>query len=467
MNNGFRPANNRGPLCCVIGAGPSGLTTIKRLKEGGIAYDCFEASDNIGGNWYYRNPNGMSACYQSLHIDTSKFRMGMQEYPVPEDWPDYPHHSEIFDYLNDYTDHFGLRDTITFNTRVERAHRDDNGLWSVTTSDGETRRYDVLIVANGHHWDPRWPEPAYPGDFAGEQIHAHSYNTPFDPIDMRDKRVLVVGSGNSAMDIASELSMRFMASTLHISMRRGVWVFPKYINGKPGDKNMLPAWVPRKIQHWLMSRVVKQQIGNPRDYGLPQPTYQPWEAHGTVSGEFLQRAGSGDIKARPGIERMDGHTVYFTDGSSGDFDVIVWCTGYKISFPFFGQPQFTASEDNQPPRLFKRMLIPGVPNLIYMGLAQSLPTLVNFAEQQSRWVVPYLNGDYAPPSEAEMEEMIAADESFYLRDYYPSPRHTIQLHFDHYVGRLDKEIEAGLKRRRSGHAPAALPGDAAQKANAA
>ena len=113
------------------------------------------------------------------------------------------------------------------------------------------------------------------------------------------------------------------------------------------------------------------------------------------------------------------------------------------------------------------MLIPGVPNLIYMGLAQSLPTLVNFAEQQSRWVVPYLNGDYAPPSEAEMEEMIAADESFYLRDYYPSPRHTIQLHFDHYVGRLDKEIEAGLKRRRNGQPPATLPGDAAQKADAA
>jgi hypothetical protein len=255
-----------------------------------------------------------------------------------------------------------------------------------------------------------------------------------------------------------------MAKTLHISMRRGVWVFPKYINGKPGDKNMLPAWVPRWIQHFLMNRVVKSQIGDPKNYGLPQPTYKPWEAHGTVSGEFLQRAGSGDIKARPGIDRLDGHTVHFTDGSSGEFDVIVWCTGYKISFPFFDQPEFMANEQNQPPRLFKRMLIPGVPNLVYMGLAQSLPTLVNFAEQQSRLLAPYLKGEYAPPGTAEMQAIIDDDEAFYLRDYYPSPRHTIQLHFDHYVGRLDKEIEAGAERRKNGQPAADLPaGEPAQE----
>lgn len=467
MNQAQQRSAAAGPLCCVIGAGPSGITTIKRLKEHGIPYDCFEASDNVGGNWYYQNPNGMSACYQSLHIDTSKFRMGMKEFPVPEDWPDYPHHSQIFTYLNDYVDHFGLRDTITFNTKVTRAYREQDGRWSVTTSDGMTRSYDVLLVANGHHWDPRWPEPAYPGEFTGEQIHAHSYNTPFDPIDMRDRRVLVVGSGNSAMDIASELSMRFVASELHISMRRGVWVFPKYINGKPSDKIMLPSWVPRKIQHWLMGRTMRQQLGSMQNFGLPEPKYQPWEAHGTISGEFLQRAGSGDIKARPGIDRFDGKTVHFTDGSASEFDVIVWCTGYKISFPFFEQPEFTADEDNRPPRLFKRMLLPGVPNLIYMGLAQSLPTLVNFAEQQSRWVVPYLKGEYAPPSEQEMQAIIDADEAFYLADYYQSPRHTIQLHFDHYVGKLDKEIAAGIARRRRGQPQASLPNGSAASVRAA
>ena len=440
--------NQTQPKCCVIGAGPSGISTIKRLKDFNIDYDCFEASDNVGGNWYYKNPNGMSACYQSLHIDTSKFRMGFEEFPVPNDWPDFPHHSDIFKYLNEYTDHFGLRDTITFNTRVETAHRERDGQWTVTTSDGQTRSYNYLLVANGHHWSPRWPEPAYPGDFAGEQIHAHSYNTPFDPIDMRDKRVLVVGSGNSAMDISSELSMRFLTKELHISMRRGVWVFPKYINGKPADKVMLPGWVPKGIQNWLMEVTAKKQIGNPKDYGLPEPTYKVWQAHGTISGEFLQRAGSGDIKGRPGIDRFEGHTVQFTDGTASDFDVIVWCTGYKIEFPFFDQAEFMADENNNPPKLFKRLFIPEVPNLIYMGLAQSLPTLVNFAEQQSKLVARYITGEYVLPSAEQMHKAIVADEEFYTGHYYDSPRHTIQLHFDHYAKRLFKEIDQGAVRAR-------------------
>ena len=95
---------------CIIGAGCSGFTMAKRLKDYGIPYDCFEMSDDIGGNWYYRNPNGLSSCYQSLHIDTSKWRLAFEDYPVPDDWPDFPHHAQLRQYFNDYVDHFGLVD---------------------------------------------------------------------------------------------------------------------------------------------------------------------------------------------------------------------------------------------------------------------------------------------------------------------------------------------------------------------
>ena len=460
MNMEKASQGKSGPLVCVIGAGPSGIATIKRLKDHGIAYDCFEASDNAGGNWYFRNPNGMSACYQSLHIDTSKARFAFEDFPVPEKWPDYPHHSEIFDYLQSYIDHFGLRDTITFNTKVTRAHREADDSWTVETSDGRRRRYDILVVANGHHWDPRWPEPAYPGHFTGEQIHAHSYNTPFEPIDMRGKRVLVVGAGNSAMDIASELAQRSIASALTVSMRHGVWVFPKYHNGGPSDKLMPPTWMPEKLQHFFMARTFAKSIGPMENYGLPTPDHQPWQAHGSLSTEFLLRAGSGDLKAVSGIDRFDGETIHFKDGTSGGFDVIVWATGYKISFPFFDQPRFNADADNRPPPLFKRMLIPGVSNLVYMGLAQPLPTLVNFAEQQSKLAAAYISGDYALPSLNDMNAAIAADDEYYLSKYYRSPRHTIQLNFYHYKERLEKEIAAGLKRRRRGFAAAVFPNTA-------
>jgi hypothetical protein len=109
-------------------------------------------------------------------------------------------------YFDAYADRFGLRDRITFETGVERAER-GRRRWEVTLDTGGTRRYDALMVANGHHWDPRWPEPAFPGSerFAGVQMHSHDY-TGEDPAFFRDKRVVVLGMGNSAMDIAVEAS---------------------------------------------------------------------------------------------------------------------------------------------------------------------------------------------------------------------------------------------------------------------
>jgi cation diffusion facilitator CzcD-associated flavoprotein CzcO len=145
------------PKVCIIGAGCSGFTTGKRLADYGIPFDIFEASDDIGGNWYFNNPNGMSACYKSLHIDTSKFRLAFEDYPVPDAWPDYPHHAQLLQYFHDYVDHFGLRERITFNTRVEKAARRSGGGWDITLSSGETRHYDALAVANGHHWAANIP----------------------------------------------------------------------------------------------------------------------------------------------------------------------------------------------------------------------------------------------------------------------------------------------------------------------
>jgi cation diffusion facilitator CzcD-associated flavoprotein CzcO len=432
------------PKVCIIGAGCSGFTTAKRLQDYGIPFDVFEASDDIGGNWYFNNPNGMSACYKSLHIDTSKYRLAFEDYPVPEHWPDYPHHAELLKYFHDYVDHFGLRKKITFNTRVEKAIRRNDGGWDVTLSSGDVRSYDALAVANGHHWAARIPD--YPGRFDGAQIHSHSYRSPFEPVNCVGKRVLVVGMGNSAMDVASELSQRPIAEKLFVSARRGVWVIPKYYKGQPIDKNPAPAWMPKWLRLKLGERLIKGLVGRMSNYGLPEPTITPFESHGTVSGEFLLRAGSGDITMKPGVERLDGDGVIFTDGAREQIDVIVWATGYDIRFPFFEDPTLQPDADNKPPALFKRVLKPGVPDLFYIGLAQPLPTLVNFAEQQSKLVGAYLAGEYAPPARDEMQRMIAADEAYNLGQYYPSRRHTIQLDFDHYCRDLKRELAKGFKR---------------------
>lgn len=435
--------SKRLPRVCIIGAGVAGFTTAKRLKDHDIGYDCYEASDDIGGNWYYKNPNGMSACYQSLHIDTSKTRLAFEDFPVPKDWPDFPHHSQLLTYFKDYVCHFGLRETISFNTKVTRAHRRDDGLWQVHLSTGRQVLYDALIVCNGHHWNPRLPAP-YPGHFAGDQIHAHAYNDPFDPIDMRGKSILVVGGGNSAMDIASELSSRSIAAKLYVSMRRGVWVLPKYINGKPADKAALPPWMPLSLGRKLAKGLLVKAVGRMEDYGLPKPDHDPLTAHPSVSGEFLTRVGCGDITPRPAIHAFDGHDVVFSDETRARIDVIIYATGYQISFPFFDQPQFQPVNERLP--LWRRMMKPGVDNLFYMGLAQPLPTLVNLPEQQSKLVAAYLTGKYALPAKDVMEDQIIADEKTYLGHFYDSPRHTIQIDFAHYVRAGHKELAKGKAR---------------------
>src|SRR6266540_5684994 len=141
------------PTAAVIGAGSSG-----------IAVDCFEASDRVGGNWVFGNKNGMSAAYAGLHINTSRERMEYSDFPMPKSFPDYPHHTHIARYFDDYVDHFGFRDRIRFECAIERAARLADGTWELTTERGDTQRYDALLVANGHHWNPRMPEPAFPGN---------------------------------------------------------------------------------------------------------------------------------------------------------------------------------------------------------------------------------------------------------------------------------------------------------------
>jgi len=431
---------------CIIGAGCSGFTTAKRLKDISVDYDCFEASDDVGGNWYFKNPNGMSACYSSLHIDTSKWRLAFEDFPVPQDWPDFPHHSQLLQYFKDYVDHFNLRETITFNTSVETARRNAAGLWEVSISSGETRVYDVLFVCNGHHWSPRMPD--YPGQFDGPVLHSHAYNDPFDPVDMRGKNVVVVGMGNSAMDIASELAQRPLARSLTVSARRGVWVLPKYMNGRPADKAAMPPWFPRKLGLSMARKAIKKSLGAMEDYGLPKPDHEPLEGHPSVSGEFLTRAGCGDIRFKPAIKALEGKQIRFVDDTVIDADVLVCATGYDMKFPFFDDPALLPDADHRLP-LYKRMMHPDIPNLFYMALAQPLPTLVNFAEQQSKLVAAYLTGAYKPPSSDEMRAVIARDEQTHLGQYYQAKRHTIQVDFGIYVADLKKEIIRGATRARA------------------
>jgi len=436
------------PSVCVIGAGVSGLTACKALADFGVPHTCFEASDDVGGNWYFQNPNGVSSAYRSLHIDISKPSISFRDFPMPERYPDYPHHSHILEWLRDYADAFALRERIRFNARVQRAERGPAGGWRIVHGDGAEQRFDALLVCNGHHWSPRHPD--FPGTFDGPQIHSHDYVDPSTPLDLYGKRVLVVGIGNSAVDIVSELARKTVSDTVFLSTRSGAYVVPKYMFGKPIDQvvrqnPLLPAGFQRR-----MGRVLQRVInGRMEDFGLPTPNHRFLDAHPTVSSELLGRLGAGDAVGKGNVRELLGDRVRFADDSVETIDAIIYATGYDISFPFL-DPQLVSAPENVLP-LYKRMFKPGIDDLAFIGLGQAIPTIFPFAELQSKLAARWLSGDWAPPADADMEAEIPRDEAFHTGHFVDKPRHTMQVDWYAYARELESHsIPAGRARARAG-----------------
>jgi cation diffusion facilitator CzcD-associated flavoprotein CzcO len=446
------------PTAAVIGAGSSGIAAAKVLHQHGISFDCYEASDRVGGNWVFGNRNGMSSSYKTLHINTSRERMEYSDFPMPKSYPDFPHHTHIAEYFDAYVDHFGFRDRIRFDTSVQRAERGPDGVWTLTLEGGEEQRYDALLVANGHHWNPRWPEPAFPGSFDGLEMHAHYFtdNEPF-----KDKNVVVLGMGNSAMDIAVEAS--WVATNTYLAARRGAHVLPKYVFGKPIDQFSTNPWLPWRVRQKGLELLHKIAIGKVEDYGLPTPDHRLGEAHPTISDAILSRIAHGEVVPKPNIAELLGGQVRFTDGSVVDADVIVYCTGYKVTFPFFDD-DFISAPDNDLP-LYRRVFKPGVPNVFFMGLLQPLGAIMPLAEAQAEWVAEYLRGEYRLPADGDMRRDIERERERMFKRYVASKRHTMQVDFDEYLFQLGKERRAGAERARAaGFALPVAPG--AERADA-
>jgi len=424
---------------CIIGAGSSGIAAAQVFDARGIPFDCFEKGSQIGGNWRYENDNGMSSAYRSLHINTSRQAMAYKSLPMPEHYPDYPNHFQMAAYFDEFVEHFGLREKISFRTEVVKVEPAD-GEWAVTTrTEGgaeATGRYRAVLVANGHHWDPRWPEPAFPGAdrFEGEQMHVHHYR---EPNVLEGKRVLVLGLGNSAVDVAVEASR--IAEKTFLAVRRGAYVLPKYMNGKPIDEvHPLVSYLPIAVQRFFAMRGLGIAAGEMTAYGLPEPDHKLFEAHPTVSSELLPRLGHGDITVKPNIDRFDGgRTIRFVDGSAEEVDLAIYCTGYKISFPFFDLKVVSAPDNRLP--LYRRVVSVERPGLYFIGFIQPLGPIMPLAEAQSEWVADLLGGGATLPPAGEMKREIAAEERKQAKRFVASKRHTVEVDFHPYLREIQRE----------------------------
>jgi cation diffusion facilitator CzcD-associated flavoprotein CzcO len=242
----------------IIGAGFVGLGMAQALKAADIPYDQVDASDAIGGNWYH-------GVYETAHIISSRKITQFTHFPMPDDYPDFPSAQNMKDYLNAFADHFDLRQDIELNRTVNYVRPIENNLWEATFADGEQRIYKGVLVCNGHHWCKRFPK--FEGEFKGEIIHSKDYKRP-DQI--RGKRVLVIGGGNSACDIAAEAAR--VGAKCVLSMRESVWFLPKTFAGVPSADLIrwgMPQWLQRLMAYGIMHLL----FGKHSDYGLPKPNH--------------------------------------------------------------------------------------------------------------------------------------------------------------------------------------------------
>jgi len=448
--NGSRMA---GPRICIVGSGPSGLTTLKNLLALGLTnVVCFDEADAIGGNWVFREDR--PSVHEATSIISSKRLSEFEDYPMPADYPDFPSHREIRAYFEAYASHFGLAPFIRLRERIESAARRPDGSWSVriaTPHGVDEAMFDYLIVCSGHHRVSHIPE--YPGHFGGEVLHSSAFKhvAPF-----ANKRVLVVGGGNSACDIAAEISR--VASRTCISMRRGYHIIPKKLFGYPVDRLYAAfRWLPRPISRPLFKMVLRIKVGRCEDLGLQSPGSDPMAMHPTLNSSVLKALRSGVVTPRVGIARLCENGVEFIDGTVEAFDIIIWATGFHTAFPFLDASVVDWNMAECPP-LWLKMIPREVANLYFIGLFQPLGCIWRLADHQARIAALQIAGYLDRP--ADLGARIAHEMSSRHRRFDKSARHAIEV--DYHVFR--KELLAYLKTartnwrvRRSGSHTAASP----------
>ncbi len=421
---------------CVVGAGPSGITAIKNLIDEELEVVAYDFNADVGGNWIYSEDESHSSVFDTTHIISSKTLSQYADFTF-DDFeaaiPDYPSHDQLRRYFQAYARKFNLYPFIQFNTLVRHCERGENGDWKVTTEkDGQTstETFTDLVVCNGHHWQPRYPN--YPGEFTGQLLHSHHYKkaAPF-----KDKRVLVIGGGNSACDVAVETSRVSKKTT--ISWRRGYRIIPKFLFGKPSDVVASKmAFLPTRLKYFLSEMTVRLFLGPNKLYGLPEPQQGVSGTHPTINDELLHKLRHGKVLPKGDIERYEGNRVHFKDGTSDEFDVIVACTGFVLAHPFFDKELINYSEGDVP--LYLKMFHPEHENLYFIGMFQPLGCIWPGSELQSKLAARAISGKWQRPSNIKaLCEQEAAHP--HLRQI-KTPRHTITVDYHLFVKALKKHL---------------------------
>lgn len=432
----------------IVGAGAAGLCTAKYMKQAGFDVTLFEIGTQIGGLWCFRNDSGRSSAYSTLHINTSKGVTHFHDLPFDPDVQDFPDHRDMHRYLVKYADHFGVTPHIRFRSEVVDVRPAftpgrEPPKWEVETVNGEVFAFDAVCVATGHLTKPMHV-PMFRDDFKGEYVHSHDYE---DPAPFLGKRVCIVGVGNSACDISGDLCAT--APRCVLVARSGVIVLPKLLFGLPFtdiSNRVQQAWIPQAVRRRLIRFLTWIAHGDMQKLGF-KPVGP--RTHVTSNGTIVTDIRYNRMQIKHGIERVEGKTLHFSDGTAEEFDTLIAATGYLIELPFI-KPEIVPVTENRID-LWQRMVPPDWPGLYFVGMLNPDTALNMLYERQVPIVRDIELGRFMLPSPAEMWDDIRRKEAWVKHHYKDTPRHTIEEeHIPYFMGLRRARLESWLRMRRRG-----------------
>ena len=420
----------------VIGAGPMGLCTVRRLAEKGIKVLGLEAHSDVGGLWDIDSPT--STMYESAHLISSKRMTEFDDFPMSHDVATYPRHDQLKHYFQSYAAHFDLYRHYQFNCWVESVEP-HNGQWRISYRKNDEHHQIIaagVLLANGTLHHPNVID--FPGNFNGEQMHSAQYKSADI---FADKRVLIVGCGNSGCDIAVDAVHR--AKHVDMVARRGYYFLPKFVAGIPtdtlGGKIRLPNWLKQRVD----GTVVRLISGKPSHFGLPDPDYKMYESHPVVNSLFLHHIGHGDITVRPNIERLTDNGACFSDGSQAEYDLILQATGYKLHYPFIDKQHLNWVGDA--PQLYLNVFNPLHPNLYVMGMVEAAGLGWQGRDEQAKLVANVIHLQLHQQQAAEaFFDKVKAQASQRIdggMQYLPLERMAYYVHKADYLAALSSEMQ--------------------------
>lgn len=402
----------------VIGAGAGGLCAAKHLIDAGVDVTVFEMGSHIGGLWVYDNDNGRSSAYRSLHINSEARVSSFRDLPFPPDEPFYPDHARMKRYFEEYAARFDLLRRIRFNSPVVNVEERAGGL-AVRVENGAEEVFDGVVAASGHQSDPR--DPPEVKDYTGQYLHAHDYRVP-EPF--AGKRVLVIGPGNSGVDVAADICS--LTEHTVLCARSPVLIMPRMMFGKPQSRTLgllEKPWVPWAVRIRVRALLTRIFHGNMEEWGFRTPKTR---THPISHPTLISQMAWGRITAKPGIRSVQGREVTFVDGTSDTFDAIIAATGYVTTFPYLAKEKWPLQGTR--PVLYNRVAHPTMPGLYFVGLFDvSGGSNIRMMDDQSEYVAAIAAGRVRLPDAEDMRQAIAADHAFSEKEFPGSPRYGLEL----------------------------------------